>query len=92
MMDWKEFRQLFNEKYYCDAAKTAKMNGFLNLVQGEATVTEYVNKFDGLAKFSFDMVPTDVARKERFIQGLNSRIAQGIRVAPVYEISTSLRW
>ena len=34
------------------------MNEFLNLVQGNATVTKYVNRFDGLAKFSFDMVPT----------------------------------
>ena len=88
VMNWKEFRQLFNEKYYCDVAKTAKMNEFLNLVQGNATITEYVNKFDGLAKFAFDMVPTDVARKERFIKGLNPRIVQGIRVAPVHEVST----
>ena len=43
------------------------MNEFLNLVQGNAMVTEYVNRFDGLAKFSFDMVPMDVARKERLI-------------------------
>ena len=64
------------------------MNEFLNLVQGNATVTEYVNRFDGLAKFFFNMVPTDVARKERFIQGLNPGIARGIRVAPVPEIST----
>ena len=87
-MDWKEFRQLFNERYYCDAAKTAKMNEFLNLLQGNAIVTEYVNRFDGLAKFALDMVPTDVARKERFVQGLNPGIAQGIRVAPVHEVFT----
>ena len=61
VMDWKEFRQLFNERYYCDVAKTAKMNEFLNLVQGKASVSEYVNKFNGLTKFSLDMVPTDVA-------------------------------
>ena len=67
VMDWKEFRHLFNERYYCDAAKTAKMNEFLNLVKENATVTKYVNRFNGLAKFSFDMVPTDVARKEMFI-------------------------
>ena len=67
VMDWKEFRQLFNERYYCDAVKTAKMNEFLNLVKGNATVTEYVNRFDGLDKFAFDMLPTDVAWKEKFI-------------------------
>ena len=42
-MDWKDFRQLFNERYYCDAAQTAKMNEFMNLVQGNTTVTEYDN-------------------------------------------------
>ncbi|XP_062106589.1 uncharacterized protein LOC133817951 [Humulus lupulus] len=64
------------------------MNEFLNLVQGNASMTEYATEFDELAKFSLDMVPTDMERKKRFIQGLNPGIAQGIRVAPVYEVST----
>ena len=79
---------MFNERYYCDAVKTSKTNEFLNVVQGNTTVTEYVNKFDGLAKFAFDMVPMDVAQKEQFIQGLNFGIAQDVRIAPVHEIST----
>ena len=63
-MGWEEFRQFFNERYYNDTVRTAKMNEFVNLVQGNMTVTEYVHKFDGLAQFTFDLVPTDVARKE----------------------------
>ena len=51
----------------------------MNLVPGSKTVTEYVNEFDGLAKFAFDLVPTDVAGKEQFIQGLNSVVARASR-------------
>ena len=42
----------------------------------------------GRPSFLFYMVPTDVAWKEGFIQGLNFGIAQGIRIAPGHEIFT----
>ena len=45
MMGWEEFRQLFNERYYCDAVQIAKTNEFMNLVQGSKTVTKYVNEW-----------------------------------------------
>ena len=52
-----------------------KTDEFINLVQGDMKVKEYINKFDGLAKFTIDLMQTDVARKEQFIQGLNFGIA-----------------
>ena len=68
------------------------MNEFVNLIPGKASVTEYVNKFDGLAKFSFDMVPTYVARKERFVQGLNPGIAQALELPQCMKSLSMLRW
>ena len=79
---------MFNERYYGDAVRIVKTNEFMNLVQGSKTVAEYVDKFDELAKFTFDLVPTDVARKDRFVRGLNPGVAHRVRVASVHEVST----
>ncbi|XP_062094163.1 uncharacterized protein LOC133800224 [Humulus lupulus] len=51
------------------AVRTAKANEFSNLVQGTMTIIEYALKFDRLAKFAADMVPTDVIRKEDLFKG-----------------------
>ena len=47
------------------------------------TVTEYALKFDRLAKFAPDLVPTDAARQDRFIRWLNAMIAQDVRITTV---------
>ena len=52
-----------------------KVNEFVGLVHGSMIVTEYVVKFDRLAKFAPDLVPTDAARQDRFIRGMNAMIA-----------------
>ena len=47
------------------------------------TVTEYALKFDRLAKFAPDLVPTDAARQDRFIRGLNAMISRDVRITTV---------
>ena len=74
-MSWDEFRDLFNEKYYNEGVRAAKADEFTRVVQGNMTVTEYALKFDKLAKFSSDLVPTDAARRDKFVRGLNPMIA-----------------
>ena len=38
------------------------------MVQGKLTVTEYVQAFDRLARFAPEMVPTDRARRDKFLR------------------------
>ncbi|XP_060972370.1 uncharacterized protein LOC115717660 [Cannabis sativa] len=58
-MNWDDFKRVFNEKYYNSTVLAAKVNEFTGLAQGSLTVTEYARKFDRLAKFAPDLVPTD---------------------------------
>ena len=50
----------------------------MNLKQGRLTVTEYVAKFTELARFAPTIVPTDDARKRKFMLRLRVEIAKQI--------------
>ena len=82
-MEWEEFRTLFNEKYYNDAVKAAKAEKFSKLLQGNMTMIDYTLKFDRLAKFSRNLVPTDGTIRERFLQGIQPMIARDVRITTV---------
>ncbi|KAM6551622.1 hypothetical protein CsatB_001430 [Cannabis sativa] len=71
-MTWSDFVQVFNNKYYSEAIRSARVNEFTNLRQGKSTVTEYARQFDRLAKFATDLVPTEFLRIHRFTEGLDS--------------------
>lgn len=79
-MTWEEFREVFYEKYLNDTVRGAKTEEFVGLVQGKLTVTEYVQTFDRLARFAPEMVPTDRARRDKFLRGLNSMIARDVGI------------
>ncbi|KAL5553447.1 hypothetical protein UlMin_040848 [Ulmus minor] len=48
-MTWDEFIVEFNQKYYNRMAMRAQQNEFINIKQGNMSVTEAVHKFDQLA-------------------------------------------
>ena len=51
-----------------------KVREFINLRQGRILVTEYTAKFDELAYFTPTIVPTDNARKMKYMHGLRTEI------------------
>ncbi|KAM6550270.1 hypothetical protein CsatB_000078 [Cannabis sativa] len=79
-MNWDDFKRVFNEKYYNSAVLAAKVDEFTGLVQGSLTVTEYAQKFDRLAKFAPDLVPTDRVRAHRFVEGLKPMVARDVEI------------
>ncbi|KAM6582534.1 hypothetical protein CsatB_009536 [Cannabis sativa] len=79
-MNWNDFKRVFNEKYYNSAVLAAKVDEFTGLVQGSLTVTEYAQKFDRLAKFAPDLVPTDRVRAHRFVEGLKPMVARDVEI------------
>ena len=56
------------------------MEEFMHLVQGRMTVTEYAQMFDRLAHLALELVPTDRARRDKFIRGLNSMVARDVSI------------
>ena len=79
-MSWEQFCEVFHEKYFNDSVRGAKSEEFVGLVQGKLSVTEYVQTFDRLARFAPEMVPTDRARRDKFLRGLNSMIARNVGI------------
>ena len=58
----------------------AKIEEFVGLLQGKLSVSEYTQTFDRLARFVPELVPTDRARRDKFVRGLSSMIARDIRI------------
>ena len=52
----------------------------MGLIQGKSTVAEYAHTFDRLACFAPELVPTDQARRDKFIDGLNGMIARDVGI------------
>ncbi|XP_062093562.1 uncharacterized protein LOC133799576 [Humulus lupulus] len=57
-MTWAEFVQAFR-KYYSSTMLATKVDEFVTLVQGNLSVTDYAQKFDRLARFAPEVVPTE---------------------------------
>ena len=51
------------------------------LTQGKSTVTEYALKFDRLVKFTFDVIPTDKSRRDKFLRGLRAMINRDVIIS-----------
>ena len=74
-MTWECFTRLFREKYLGEARLAGKVWEFLNIWKGKMSVAKYVAKFDELARFTPIIVPTDDARKMKFMHGLHPEVA-----------------
>ena len=74
MMTWGEFRELFMGKFFSASTRHAKAREFLKLKQGNMTELEYVAKFTELARFEDDYVATNMAKVQKFEDGLKLSI------------------
>ncbi|XP_062113420.1 uncharacterized protein LOC133824540 [Humulus lupulus] len=82
-MTWAEFQQAFNDKYYNHPVQASKVDEFATLSQRNMTVPKYALKFEKIAKFAADQVPTKVARVDRFVCGLKPMIARDVKIVSV---------
>ncbi|XP_038883046.1 uncharacterized protein LOC120074107 [Benincasa hispida] len=69
---WEQFKERFYEKYFSANTRYNKQAEFLNLKQGVMSMEKYEQEFDKLSHFTPELVATEAARTERFIQGLRS--------------------
>ena len=77
-LTWTDFVKRFNDKYLGEAIRTRKIQEFMALRQGKLLVAEYVTKFEELARFAPTIVPTDEARKTKFMHGLRVDIVKQV--------------
>lgn len=79
-MTWNDFKEVFNNKYFSQTVRTAKMVEFVQLRQ-TGTVEEYIRRFETLSRFAPHMVTTNNLKVHQFTQGLKLEIYRGVITA-----------
>ncbi|KAA3465556.1 Hexaprenyldihydroxybenzoate methyltransferase, mitochondrial-like protein [Gossypium australe] len=82
---WELFQIEFRKKYISQRFLDQKKKEFLELKQGNMTVSEYERKFILLSKYSREWVPTEADICKRFEEGLNEVIKLLIRILELRE-------
>ncbi|KAL8108743.1 hypothetical protein AgCh_025003 [Apium graveolens] len=77
-VSWTRFTKLFLEKYFPDYLHSQMEVEFLELKQGDKSVTEYEAKFTELARIAPEYVSSEAQRAKRFQQGLKQEIRSGV--------------
>ncbi|VFQ83875.1 unnamed protein product [Cuscuta campestris] len=86
-VQWATFDRLFHEEYIPEHFVEAKREEFLKFTQGELTLPEYRQKFDELAGFGQDLVPTVEKRCKLFVEGLRPDLSTHLIIAPRSDIN-----
>src|ERR1041385_4986032 len=68
---WERFKEKFHTYHISTGVLKTKKREFLALVQGIMTVTEYLNKFNHLARHSVHDVATEERKVDRFLGGIS---------------------
>ena len=73
-ISWEVFKHEFNRHFFPRVVQEVKAREFLDLVQGEMSVIEYVANFLQLSHFGLYLIPTEEKKEKKFERGLNPRI------------------
>ena len=68
---WERFKEKFRTYHIPSGVLKTKQREFLALTQGSMTVSEYLNKFNHLARYSIHDVSTEERKVDRFLGGLS---------------------
>ncbi|PRQ55874.1 putative transcription factor interactor and regulator CCHC(Zn) family [Rosa chinensis] len=77
-MNWDDFEQIFLNRYFPETIRLAKVEEFLNLTQGEMTVSQYDSKFIELSWHAPNLLTSDKDRAGKFLRGLRPSIGMSI--------------
>jgi len=69
---WEKFKEKFRTYHIPTGIMKVKQREFLALTQGSLSVTEYLNKFNNLSRYSLYDVATEERKIDRFLSGLNA--------------------
>src|SRR5574338_648092 len=71
---WEQFWERFELKFVLEAEKVTLARRFIDLVQGESTMTDYVTSFQSLSKYGVEYINTPLNKNQRFVYGLNKNL------------------
>ncbi|XP_074352925.1 uncharacterized protein LOC141692085 [Apium graveolens] len=77
-VSWTKFTKLFLEKYFPYCLQNQLEVEYLELKQGEKSLSEYEAKFTELARLAPGYVSTEIQKVKRFQQGLKPEIRSGV--------------
>lgn len=84
-MTWEGFEEIFLDKYFPAPIKQAMVQEFMNLEQGEMTVSQYAARFEELSRHATTIIPTDDDKARKFEWGLHeTRRAVVAQTLPTY--------
>ncbi|KAG5516424.1 hypothetical protein RHGRI_037215 [Rhododendron griersonianum] len=79
-MNWTRFKEMFYGKYFPQTLKDNKCTEFINLKQGNMTVSEYDKAFTDLSQFAPHMISTENLKARRFEEGLKDGLRKPIKM------------
>ncbi|XP_019150375.1 PREDICTED: uncharacterized protein LOC109147194 [Ipomoea nil] len=79
--DWTALKDRMRERFYPAHVRAATYEEFLHLWQGSSTVVEYHKRFLELTRFARMLVPTELAKVEKFVAGLNYEARKALTVS-----------
>lgn len=74
VVTWPEFLKAFNEKYFPMVLRNKKMTEFLQIKQGDLSVSQYEAKFAELYRYASHLFTTDEQKAMHFEHGLKPTI------------------
>ena len=83
---WEFFQEEFRKKYISERFIDQKCKEFLELKQGNMTVSEYEREFVRLSKYAREYVPTEAKMCRRFEDGLNEDIKVFVGILELKEM------
>ena len=63
-LTWEKFRKSFKLKFVPEAEKVTLARRFIDLVQGEASATDYVASFESLSKYGVEYINTPMKKNQ----------------------------
>ncbi|XP_028114164.1 uncharacterized protein LOC114312152 [Camellia sinensis] len=70
-MTWAQFKELFLRKYFPNTVRQERIWQFQTLKQGEMSVTQYVAKFEELARYAAQYIADEGEKARKFEWGLD---------------------
>ena len=73
-LTWRQFEDLFMQKYFPNSLRQEMIQEFLQLKQGKMSVTQYANCFEALLQYASAIVANEEDKVRRFEWGLDTDI------------------
>ncbi|XP_057972745.1 uncharacterized protein LOC131160887 [Malania oleifera] len=79
-MTWSRFKKVVFDRYFPATVRIAKVDEFLNLMQGHLIVQQYVANFIELSCFAPYIVPNEAKKERKFERSLRQEIYKQVAV------------